>query len=193
MSENIPDDPCFIIDPIDGTTNFVHRLEHCCVSIGLSVGGQVVVGVVFNPILNELFTAIKGQGAKLNGEAIHVHQTQDLQKALVASGFPYDRDDATLDHVLANIKTVLQHCRAVRRLGSAALDMCYVARGTFDLYYEAGVHAWDIAAGSLIVTEAGGHVMDMYDSPFHLGLRRVACGNKALVEKLNAILKRPSF
>lgn len=142
-------------------------------------------------MMNELFTAVRGQGSHLNGEKLSISQTTDLKQALVASGFPYQRDDATLDHVLGNIKNVLKECRAVRRAGSAALDMCYVARGVFDLYYEAGVHAWDVAAGCLIVEEAGGQVMDMYDAPFSLGLRRVACGNKTLVEKLNAILKRP--
>lgn len=182
----------FIIDPIDGTTNFVSRFPFCCVSIGLAINQVVVVGVVYNPIMNELFTAIKGQGAKLNGEPLHVRENTDLQMAVVATGFPYQRDDATLDHVLGNVKTVLQHCRAVRRAGSAALDICYVARGVFDIYYEAGVHAWDVAAGSLIVQEAGGHVMDMYDAPFSLGLRRIAVGNKPLVEALNKILKRPS-
>lgn len=179
------------MDPIDGTTNFVHRFPFSCVSIGLAINKKVVVGVVYNPMMGEMFTAVKGQGAKLNGEAIHVSTNTDMKQALVATGFPYQRDDKMLDHVLGNVKKVLQACRAVRRAGSAALDMCYVARGVFDLYYEAGVHAWDVAAGCLIVEEAGGYVMDMYDTPFSLGLRRVACGNEKLVRELNAMLKRP--
>lgn len=191
LSEDVLDDPTWIVDPIDGTTNFVHRFPFSCVSVALAINKKVVVGVVYNPMMNELFTAVRGQGSFLNGEKLTISQTSDLKQALVATGFPYQRDDATLDHVLANIKLTLQHCRAVRRAGSAALDMCYVARGVFDLYYEAGVHAWDIAAGALIVEEAGGHVMDMYDAPFSLGLRRVACGNAELVKKLNGILKRP--
>jgi len=191
LSEDVTDAPTWIVDPIDGTTNFVHRFPFSCVSIGLAINQKVVVGVVYNPMMNEMFTAIKGHGAKLNGEPIHVSHTTDLKQALVATGFPYQRDDETLDHVLGNVKRVLQACRAVRRAGSAALDMCYVARGVFDLYYEAGVHAWDVAAGCLIVEEAGGHVMDMYDAPFSLGLRRVACGNAPLVHSLNSMLKRP--
>ena len=191
LSEEVTEQPTWIVDPIDGTTNFVHRFPFSCVSVALAINKKVVVGVVFNPMMNEMFTAVKGQGAKLNGEALHVSQTSEMKQALVATGFPYQRDDATLDHVLGNIKRVLQECRAVRRAGSAALDMCYVARGVFDLYYEAGVHAWDVAAGCLIVEEAGGCVMDMYDSPFSLGLRRVACGNENLVKSLNGLLKRP--
>jgi fructose-1,6-bisphosphatase/inositol monophosphatase family enzyme len=188
----VTDEPTWIVDPIDGTTNFVHRFPFSCVSIGLAIGKKVVVGVVYNPMMGEMFTAIRGQGAKLNGEPISISQTTDLKQALVATGFPYQRDDATLDHVLANVKIILQHCRAVRRAGSAALDMCYVARGVFDIYYEAGVHAWDIAAGALIVEEAGGYVKDMYDTPFSLGLRRVACGNRQLIEAATALLKRPT-
>lgn len=186
------DNPTWIVDPIDGTTNFVHRFPFSCVSVALAINKKVVVGVVYNPMMNELFTAVRGQGAFLNGEKLQISQTTELKQALVATGFPYQRDDETLDHVLANVKIVLQNCRAVRRAGSAALDMCYVARGVFDIYYEAGVHAWDIAAGALIVEEAGGHVMDMYDSPFSLGLRRVACGNENIIKQLNGILKRPA-
>ena len=170
----------------------MHRFPFSCVSVALAINKKVVVGVVYNPMMNELFTAIRGQGSFLNGERLNISHTTELKQALVATGFPYDRDDSTLDHVLGNIKIVLQNCRAVRRAGSAALDMCYVARGVFDLYYEAGVHAWDIAAGALIIQEAGGYVMDMYDTEFNLGLRRVACGNERLVKQLNDLLKRPS-
>lgn len=191
-SEIITDSPTWIIDPIDGTTNFVHRFPFSCISIALAINKKVVVGIVFNPVLNEMFTAIRGQGAKLNNQPIQVSKNNILKYALIATGFPYERDDATLDHLLSNIKIVLQNCRAIRRAGSAALDMCYVARGVFDIYYEAGVHSWDIAAGSLIVEESGGYVMDMYDEPFSLSLRRIAAGNEELVKEFNKILKKPS-
>ncbi|XP_049850952.1 uncharacterized protein LOC126324494 [Schistocerca gregaria] len=191
MNKEITDVQTWIVDPVDGTTNFVHRLCMTCISIGLAIKKQVVVGVVFNPIMNELFTAVRGQGARLNGKLLHVSSTDNLKSALVATGFPYNRSDQLIDHILLNCKVVLKNCRDIRRLGSAALDMCYVARGIFDLYYETGVQPWDVAAASLIVEEAGGHVMDMYDSAFHLGLGRIACGNPGLVKKLNQVLVRP--
>lgn len=192
MCEVLTNTPTWIVDPVDGTTNFVHKFPFSCVSIALAIDKKVVVGIVYNPMMKEMFTAIRGQGAQLNGQPIHVSSNTTMQHALIATGFPYGRTDALMDPVFDNMKRVLKSCRDLRRVGSAALDMCYVARGVFDLYYEAGIHAWDIAAGALIVEEAGGHVDDMYDDPFTLTLRRVACGNTSMVQQLQSILKRPS-
>lgn len=160
------------------------------VSIALAYKKQVVVGVVFNPILNELFSATRGGGAFLNGKAIHVKNNDSLKNSLVATGFPYERSEETIARVLRNIKSVLQNCRAIRRAGSAALDMCYVAKGVFDIYYEETVNAWDIAAGVLIVTEAGGCVVHMHHESFTLTGGHVVCGNEELVKnfKTNVIL-----
>lgn len=176
---------------IDGTTNFVSKFPFVSVSIALALNKEVIVGVVYNPILNELFRAVKGGGAFHNDNQIHVTKNEELKNSLVATGFPYDRDDETLDRVLCNIKSVLQNCRAIRRAGSAALDICYVAKGVFDLYYEETVKAWDISAGVLIVSEAGGFVDHMHNQPFTLTGGFIVCGNQTLVKdfKANVIKK----
>jgi len=153
-SEVLTDAPTWLIDPIDGTTNFVHKFPFCCVSIGLAIKQQVVVGIVYNPVLEDMFTAILGQGAKRNGKPIVVSETDNLKHCLIATGFPYDRSQS--QRVANRLKVVLEHVRDVRRAGSAALDMCFVAAGILEAYYEEGIHAWDVAAGGLILEEAGG-------------------------------------
>lgn len=147
----------------------------------------MVVGVVFNPILDELFEAAKGSGARLNGQPIKVKDTTELKDSLVTTGFPYARDDKTLDRILANFKSVLQNCRAVRRPGACALDLCYVAKGVFDVHYEDIINAWDIAAGTLIVREAGGTVENMYNDEFDLLGGSVVSGNPTIVKKLKSV------
>jgi myo-inositol-1(or 4)-monophosphatase len=149
--------------------------------------------VVYNPIMEEMFTAVKGGGAKLNGKPIHCNNSEDLKHCLIGTGFPYDRSDETLDWVLGNVKVILKNCRAVRRAGSAALDMCYVAKGSLDIYYERGVHAWDIAAGTIICQEAGAVVLDPYGEHDSIDVcgGRVICGNPVVVPKLAALIKPP--
>eukprot|EP01127_Copromyxa_protea_P002147 TRINITY_DN12033_c0_g1_i1.p1 TRINITY_DN12033_c0_g1~~TRINITY_DN12033_c0_g1_i1.p1 ORF type:complete len:269 (-),score=72.47 TRINITY_DN12033_c0_g1_i1:84-890(-) len=188
LEEVLTEKPTWIIDPIDGTTNFVHRFPMTCISIGFAINKIVVAGVVFNPIIDELFSAVRGGGAFLNGKRISVSDRSLLKHALVATGFPYDRDDATLDAALARLKKVLQACRAVRRGGSAAIDMCYVAAGITDLYFEKGIHAWDIAAGMLLVEEAGGVVMSLDGSEFDMCNRQVVACSKVLEEQVKELL-----
>eukprot|EP01129_Flabellula_baltica_P017139 TRINITY_DN9409_c0_g1_i1.p1 TRINITY_DN9409_c0_g1~~TRINITY_DN9409_c0_g1_i1.p1 ORF type:complete len:268 (-),score=46.48 TRINITY_DN9409_c0_g1_i1:38-841(-) len=186
--EVLTDAPTWLIDPIDGTTNFVHKFPFSCISIGFSINKEVVVGVVFNPILDELFTAIKGEGSFKNGERLNASSCVDFQNALVATGFPYDRSDESLDKNLGTLKNILQNCRAVRRAGSAALDVCYVAAGVFDMYFEKGVHAWDIAAGSLIATEAGATVTNETGGDLDLCNRHILVTTPGITSQALSIL-----
>lgn len=145
----------WVIDPLDGTTNFSQGLPLFSVSIGIEHNGETVVGVVFAPYLNELFHAVKGQGAWLNGEPIKVSGKTRLDRSVVATGFPVDKD-TNPDNNLDNVARVMPRVRGLRRLGSAAIDLCYVAAGFLDGYWELNLHAWDASAGLLILEEAGG-------------------------------------
>ncbi len=149
-----------IIDPIDGTTNFVHGVPHCAISVGVYKNKKPYIGVVYNPILDELFFAQVGCGATLNGKKIEVNSQDDFQKALIATGFPYsgatNMDD--LNIVIDNLHRILPLCQDIRRFGSAALDLCYVAKGMFSGYYEINLKAWDMSAGVIILSESGGKV-----------------------------------
>lgn len=152
-----------IIDPIDGTTNFVNGLPHCAISVAIYKNGEEYIGAVYLPILNEFFYAKKGQGAFLNDEKISVSDEDDFQKSLIATGFPYtcgeSKDD--LEFIVDRIKKVLPNCQDIRRLGSASVDLCMVAKGVFEAYYEIGLASWDLAGGMIILKEAGGLVSDI--------------------------------
>jgi len=154
----------WIIDPIDGTTNYAHGYPRFCVSIGIEHEGERAVGVVYDPLLDEMFTAVRGEGATLNGRAIAVSQEDRIDNALVATGFAYDVRRSAQDNINHFISFV-KHARAIRRDGSAALDLCYVAAGRFDAYWELKLHPWDVAAGLLIVDEAGGRTSDLSGGP----------------------------
>lgn len=146
------EEPLWIIDPIDGTVNYAHGHVQSAVSIALARGGEVVIGVVYNPFTDEMFHAQRGGGAFLNGQAIQVSGQTELRRALVATGFPYQKDN--LDPLIARVGEVLRHCADIRRLGSAALDICWLAAGRLDGYYES-LSLWDFAAARLIAGEAG--------------------------------------
>lgn len=158
----------WIIDPIDGTVNYAHGIPLCCVSIGVEHKGKMILGAVFNPFLDEFYLAERGKGAFLNGKAIHVSDKTKVIDACVVTGFPYtylDSDNGPLEV----FERFLRKGVAVRRLGSAAIDLCWVAAGRFDAFYEHKLNAWDSAAGFLIVEEAGGKVTDFtgaYYSPY---------------------------
>lgn len=145
----------WVIDPLDGTTNFSQGLPLFSVSIGIEHNGETVVGVVFAPYLNELFHAVRGEGAWLNGESVSVSGKTTLEQSVVATGFPVDKLENP-DNNLDNVARVMPLVRGMRRLGSAAIDLCYVAAGFLDGYWELNLHAWDASAGLLIVEEAGG-------------------------------------
>lgn len=189
-------DSYFIIDPIDGTTNFVRELHHSCISVGLWEKGQIVAAAVYNPFADELFTAERGRGAYLNGNPIHVTDA-DLPNSLVLLGSAiYYRD--TIPATLRFIEELFPCTLDVRRGGSAALDLCYLAAGRADLFFECCLRPWDYAAGSLIVTEAGGIVSALDGSPLRFYDRcSVAAGTvnnyASLIELSNRIGKEPNM
>ena len=177
----------WIIDPLDGTTNFAHGYPICCVSIAYEHRGELAVGVVYDPFRDELFQAVRGQGAQLNAAPLRVSGTPDLAHALLATGFPYDR--STLGPVLEHWGRLVRQAQAVRRDGAAALNLCYVAAGRFDGFWEATLQAWDAAAGVLIVREAGGIVTDYHGAAWTLQEHAIVAANgSSLQQELLAAL-----
>ena len=156
----------WIVDPLDGTTNFVHGVPHYCVSLALERNGELLVGAVYDPALDECFTAVTGQGARLNSRAIHASGVSKLSEALAAVGFPPGVRSDSPD--LRMFLEMIPRCQAIRRTGSAALNLCYLAAGRFDLFWSFSTHIWDVAAGVLIVREAGGRVTSSTGGPFRL-------------------------
>jgi myo-inositol-1(or 4)-monophosphatase len=176
----------WLVDPLDGTTNYTHGFPFFCVSIGFEVEGQLAFGVVYAPCLEELFAAEVGRGATLNGQPIRVSAVTELRQAMVATGFPYDRD--ALPQALRSFEVMSRASQAVRRVGSAALDLCYVACGRFDAYWEHQVRPWDLGAGALIVAEAGGQLTAADGSPFTVDGGQVLCSNPHLHASIVAAL-----
>ncbi|KAL2473499.1 Inositol-phosphate phosphatase [Forsythia ovata] len=177
----LTDEPTWIVDPLDGTTNFVHGFPFVCVSIGLTIGRIPTVGVVYNPIMDELFTAIRGKGAFLNAKPIKVSSQSELLKSLLATEAGTKRDKSTLDVSTNRINSLLFKVRSLRMSGSCALNLCGVACGRLDLFYEIGFGGpWDIAAGAVIVTEAGGVVFDPSGKDFDITSQRIAASNPLL-------------
>ncbi len=176
--------PCrWIIDPLDGTVNFAHGFAAFCVSIALEVEGRLEYGVVYDPIRDELFEARRGQGALLNGRAIQVSGIDRLDRALVATGFPYDIRER-LPQTLARMRRILGEVQGLRRAGAAALDMAYLACGRFDAFYEENLKPWDTAAGLLLVSEAGGRLTDFSGGLYDLYSPNILCSNGLLHEKI---------
>ncbi|XP_043261586.1 inositol monophosphatase 1-like [Colletes gigas] len=181
--------PTWIIDPIDGTMNFVHGLPHTCISIALLINKTTEIGIVYNPILEQLFTACKGEGAFLNGNPVKVSEATELRKALVMMEMGTSRDPEKMKIVLENANNLTPKVHGIRALGSAALNMCMVALGGADVSFEYGIHAWDVAAGDLIVREAGGVCIDPAGGPFDVMNRRVLCASTMdLAQELAKIL-----
>jgi myo-inositol-1(or 4)-monophosphatase len=172
------EDARWIVDPLDGTTNYAHGLPIFCVSIALQRAGKVVLGVVHDPMREETYVAERGGGATFNGEPIKVSETKKLIQALIATGFPFDR--AQMPESLDLFGRFAAITRGMRRLGSTALDLCYVAMGRLDGYYERGIWAWDIAAGALILEEAGGKVTDYQGGMLDLDGRQIVASNGRL-------------
>ena len=186
-SSDQPSEYTWIIDPLDGTTNFIHGFPQYCVSIGLQHKGVLTHGVVYDPAKNELFTASRGRGAFLNERRLRVSRRDRLADALIGTGFPF-RDLAGLDEYLAMMREVTQRTAGIRRAGAAALDLAYVAAGRLDGFWEIGLSPWDMAAGALLVLEAGGLVGDFQGESGWLESGRIACGNpKIFVQLLQAI------
>lgn len=180
----------WIIDPLDGTTNFVHDLPAWCMSVALQRNEKTVLGVVYDVPHQEVFSAIIGQGAFKNGDPIRVSEQEKLSGALVGMGFPY-RANGSIDDYLAVIKSFLLTARGMRRFGAAALDLCQVACGRLEGFFEIGLQAWDVAAGALILTEAGGSATDFEGTAnFVFGKQIVASNGKLQEEMLHTIGKR---
>jgi len=178
----------WIIDPVDGTTNFAHGLALFCVSIALEVDGELQVGVVYDPIGNELFTAERGGGARLNGSPLRVTGCATLVDALLVTGFPYTVREHRRDQVEL-FASFLEEAQAVRRLGSAALDLAYLAAGRFDGFWEERLHPWDIAAGVLLVREAGGMVTGLRGEPLDLLSGNIIASNGPLHAAMRGVVE----
>lgn len=155
---------CWIVDPLDGTVNFLHGIPFWCVSLAVVEGGELTVGVVHAPKLDQTFTAVRGEGTRLNGEPVAVSATEEISEAIVATGFAYRRDELADDN-LDNFTTMGLVAAGIRRMGSAAIDMAYTACGRLDGFWELHLNPWDVAAGALLVREAGGVVTDFRGSP----------------------------
>ncbi|HET9916763.1 MAG TPA: inositol monophosphatase family protein [Candidatus Binatia bacterium] len=177
----------WIVDPLDGTTNFAHGYPHVCVSIALERDGEVVLGLVYDPLRREVFQAVKDHGATLNGQTIRCSAVDDMDQALIATGFPYDRREHP-DYYLSYFKAFLTRCQGIRRNGAAALDLCYVACGRIDGYWELKLKPWDVAAGSLIVAEAGGQLSDFHGRPFDIRGSETLATNKLLHAQMARIV-----
>jgi myo-inositol-1(or 4)-monophosphatase len=179
----------WIIDPLDGTINYTHGVPVFCVSIGLEHNGEIILGVVYDPNLDELFTAEKGKGAYLNKKRIEVSKKTRLIESLIVTGFPYDIRDNP-DPVVAHFRNFLAEAQAIRRLGSAAIDLCYVAAGRFDGFLEGMLNPWDMAAGVLMVTEAGGKWTDFRGLPSSVYGKQMLATNTLIHDQMLAVLKK---
>ena len=173
----------WIIDPLDGTTNFIHGFPCYAVSIGLAFKGQVQQAVVYDPTRNDLYYASKGRGAFLNDKRLRVSKRTRLEQCLIGTGFPFRKGD-NFKRFLQMLEIVMPQCAGVRRAGSAALDLCHVAAGHFDGFFETGLSPWDIAAGSLIVTEAGGLIGNFTGEADYMYQREVIAGNPKVYGQL---------
>jgi len=177
----------WVFDPLDGTTNFAHRFPVFTVSIALEHLSRVVLGVVYDPMREELFQAVEGEGARLNGRPIRVSVIDDINRSLLATGFPYDLRVSPVNNV-AHFNNFLVRAQAVRRCGSAAMDLCYVACGRFDGFWELKLKPWDHAAGSLIVREAGGRVSDFRGGEFDIFSEESLASNGLIHEPMIRVL-----
>ncbi|MGH9415918.1 MAG: inositol monophosphatase family protein [Terriglobales bacterium] len=173
---------CWYVDPLDGTTNFAHGLPLFAVSLALVRAGQTIVGVVYNPVLQEMFTALRGDGAHLNGSPIAVSRQQDLAQSLLATGFPSQKRHKNPNIHFYQYFSLRTH--GMRRLGAAALDLCYTACGRFEAFWEFNLKPWDVAAGKLIVEEAGGAISDMLGGPHRLDSPEILASNLRLHPEL---------
>ncbi len=182
----------WIIDPLDGTTNYAHGFPVFCVSIGIERKGELMAGVIYDPNFDELFTAERGKGAFLNGRRLCVSRIDRLNRSLLVTGFPYTitRDP---DHAIAHFINFLVRAQAVRRMGSAAIDLAYVAAGRYEGFWEVSLNPWDMAAGALIVSEAGGQLSDFGGNPFSIYTKQILATNGRVHEEMKQVLGLPAL
>ncbi len=177
-------DYVWIIDPLDGTTNYLHGFPVYCVSIALAHKGRLEQAVVYDPLRQEIFSASKGQGAQLDGRKIRVSGRKDLERSLVGTGFPYRDSNEAFEPYMKMLVNAIQNTTGIRRAGSAALDLCYVAAGRLDAYWETGLMSWDLAAGALIIREAGGIISGLDGSEDFLDTGHVLTGTPKIYAAL---------
>lgn len=173
----------WVIDPLDGTTNFTKRLPHFSVSIAVRINGRTEVAAIYNPMLNELFTAVRGQGAQLNGYRLRLKNTNELDGAIIATGFPFKAKQHSATYINI-VSKLFKKCADFRRTGSAALDLAYVAAGRVDAFFEIGLKPWDFMAGELLVREAGGIVTDFVGGHNYISSGNLLVGSPRLVKKM---------
>ena len=177
----------WVVDPLDGTTNFAHNFPHFAVSIGLVKNGKIIMGVVYDVCKNELFWAAEGTGAYLNSEPIEVSKISELKKSLLATGFPCSKEK-TLEENFVYFKEFVYKSQAVRRPGAAALDLCYVAAGRLDGFWELNLAPWDVTAGTCIVREAGGKVTNFDSEDFDSEIKNIIASNSIIHENMKDVL-----
>jgi myo-inositol-1(or 4)-monophosphatase len=178
----------WLIDPLDGTTNYVHQLPFFTISIALAVSGNIELGLILNPMDGELYSAIAGKGAELNGKPINVSSIASVSDSLLITGFPYDFNEI-VDPAMNRFSVCQQASQGVRRLGSAALDFCYVACGRFDGFWEQNLHPWDKAAGAIIAAEAGAVITDFSNQPFSINQKEILVTNGRIHQEMLSLLK----
>ena len=178
----------WIVDPLDGTTNYIHGFPVFSVSIAVAQRGELQHGVVYDPLRQEIFSASRGQGAQLDGRKIRVSKRTGLHQALIGTGFPYRKNLEHIDRYLQMLKAVTLETAGVRRPGSAALDLCYVAAGRVDAFWEIGLSKWDIAAGALMIREAGGRISDFRGTDHYLTSGNVVAGSPKVYAALSKLL-----
>jgi myo-inositol-1(or 4)-monophosphatase len=178
----------WIIDPLDGTVNFTHQIPFVAVSIGIEIEGKIVAGVIYNPILEETYFASSGNGAFLNKRQIFVSKTTEPAKSLLVTGFPYERE-GRIEFLIAPIREINKNYTGFRRLGSAAMDMAFVARGSFEGFYEENLKPWDTAAGKILIEEAGGRISDYYGGNYSVYKKTILASNGLIHENMFSFLK----
>lgn len=178
----------WIVDPLDGTTNFLHGFPVFAVSLALAVRGRLEHAVIYDPMRQELYTASRGEGAQLDGRRIRVSGQRSLESALIGTGFPFRGKESWLESYLPMLRAVITSTAGVRRPGAASLDLAYVAAGRLDGFWEMGLHPWDMAAGSLLIQEAGGHVTDLAGGDDYLGQGHILAGNNRIHQALYRLL-----
>lgn len=190
--ESVGDEFTWIIDPLDGTRNFIHGLPHFAISIGIKHKNKIEHGVVYDPIRQELFTASRGKGARLNDHRIRVSKHSQLSECLLATGFPYRHTEATLQAYIESFRELMPLSGDIRRMGSAALDLAYVACGRFDGFWELSLKPWDIAAGMLLIKEAGGMIVDIDGSDRFFESGNIVAATPKILKLILKIIK-PHF
>lgn len=185
--EQVESELIWIIDPLDGTTNFLHGVPSYAISIGLEKEGELQAGFVYDIPFDNQYWALRGEGAFKNKQTIHVSDNADLKKSLIATGFPY-QDFDKMDEYMQLLSRIMKETRGIRRLGSAAIDLAYTAEGRFDVFYEYGLNPWDVAGGALIVKEAGGKVCNFSGKSDFLYKEEIVAGSPALIDGFLEIL-----